>query len=147
MASKKFKIAMTGDRALDAKLKAIAAEEGSRSINKEMRGATREAARDIVRPLVLSQVPFETGFLESQLTVKSIKRSRSKLGSSVGFREDLFRGDTFYAGFHEYGYHTRDGGVVYGDSFLRRPLYDSEGKIRSHVVNRVKRWAGRLKGK
>jgi hypothetical protein len=147
MANKKFKIAMTGDRALDAKLKSIAADQGSRSINKEMRGATREAVKDIVKPLVLSQVPLDTGFLESQFTVKSIARSRSKLGSAIGFRDDLFRGDTFYAGFHEYGFHTRDGGVVYGDSFLRRPLYDSEGKIRSHVINRLKRWVGRLKGK
>src|SRR6056297_489378 len=130
MARGSFKIAVTGDKEIDRRLRAIAADSGAKSINKEMRSATRDAIKTIVRPKVLAQVPFDTGLLQSELTVKAIKRSRSKMGSAVGFKDDLFRGDTFYGGFHEYGYHTRGGGVVPGDSFLRRPLYDSEGLIR-----------------
>ena len=145
MATKKFKIAFTGDRDIDRKLRDIASEQGPRSINKEIRGATRDAIKQIVQPQVISQVPYETGFLESQFTVKSIGRSRSKIGTAIGFKDDMFRGDTFYAGFHEYGFHAPDGSIVPGDSFLRRPLYDSEGRIRRFVIGRIRSWIGSLK--
>lgn len=138
--AKSFKIAMTGVKDLDKQLKAIAESEGPKSVNKEMRSATREAVRDIVAPQVRSQVPFDTGFLQSHLTVKSIRRSRVKMGSAVGFKNDLFKGDTFYAGFLEYGFMHRGGTPVMGDSFLRRPLYQNESRVRSYIVGRLRRW-------
>lgn len=140
MSQRNFKIAMTGDRALDRKLKAIAADDGPKSINKEMRASTREAIKTIVMPQVRASVPHETGFLESQLTVKAIARSRSKLGTALGFKNDLFKGDTFYAGFLEYGFVHWSGTLVFGDSFLRHPLYRNETSIRSYVIGRLRRW-------
>lgn len=138
--TKSFKIAMTGDDALDRQLRAIAAEDGPKSINKEMRRATRDAMKQIVLPKVKSGVPFETGQLESEITVKAIKRSRSKLGTAVGFKNDLFKGDTFYAGFLEFGFQHHRGVDVPGDSFLRRPLYQSEGRVKSFIRKRMVAW-------
>ncbi len=135
-----YKLALTGDKELDRKLKAIAEGEGPKSINKEMRKTTRDAIKSLVLPQVRSEVPELTGFLLSNVTVKAIKRSRSKLGTAVGFRHDLFSGDTFYAGFLEYGFTHWSGTVVYGDSFLRRPLYQSEGKVKNFVRGRMRRW-------
>lgn len=138
--AKSFKIALTGVKDLDKQLKAIAESEGPKSINKEMRSSTRQAVREIVLPRVRANVPFETGFLRSHITVKSIKRSRKKMGSAVGFKNDLFKGDTFYAGFLEYGFMHWSGTPVMGDSFLRRPLYQNESRVRSHIIGRLRRW-------
>lgn len=138
--AKSFKVALAGVKELDKELKAIAESEGPKSVNKEMRSATREAVRNLVLPQVRANIPFETGFLESQITVKSIKRSRVKMGSAVGFKNDLFKGDTFYAGFLEYGFMHRSGTPVMGDSFLRRPLYQNESRVRAHIVGRLRRW-------
>lgn len=138
--SRSFKMAMTGDKALDRTLKAIASSDGPRSVNAAVRKATREAAKEIVLPQVRANVPIESGFLENQLVVKSIKRSRSKVGAAVGFRDDLFQGETFYAGFQEFGFMLPGGGYVPGDSFLRRPLYENESTVRQRVVSRVSSW-------
>lgn len=135
-----FKIVMTGDRQLDRTLKAIADDIGSKSINAEARKATRDAMKTIVLPDVKADIPVETGFLESEIVVKSIKRSRSKLGTAVGFRDDLFRGDTFYGGFHEFGFKLRGGGFVPGDSYLRRNLYRNETRVFQQVRGRMRQW-------
>lgn len=140
MAKKSYKIAVTGDKELDRKLKAIADQDGPRSVNAEMRKSTREAIKTLVMPEVKANVPYETGLLESQLTVKAIARSRTKMGSAVGFRDDLFKGETFYAGFLEYGFNHRNGISVPGDSFLRAPLYRNEQRVRRHIINRLKDW-------
>ena len=138
--SKSFKIAMTGFKELDAELKAIAAESGAKSINKEMRRTTRDAMKQIVYPRVMSLAPFGSGYLRSQIRVRAIKRSRSKMGHRVGFNDPLFQGDTFYAGFLEYGFRHRSGTLIMGDSFLRRPLYESEAQVRSFAVRRLRKW-------
>ncbi|MEM8668728.1 MAG: hypothetical protein AAGG48_14505 [Planctomycetota bacterium] len=140
MTAKSFKIAMTGDKALDAALRDIASENGAGSVNKEMRSTTRQAIREIVLPEVRSEVPAESGLLESELTVKAIARSRQKMGTAVGFRDDLFQGDTFYGGFLEFGFVHRAGTLVFGESFLRGPLYRNESKIRSFVMRRLRAW-------
>lgn len=137
-----YKIAKTGFKELDAELKAIADEDGPKSINKEMRTATRQAIRRIVLPRVRALVPYDTGFLHDELTVKSIRRSRVKMGTALGFKNDLFKGDTFYAGFHEFGWQIARGGmvvgVVPGDSFLRVPLYQNETKVKNYIAGRLR---------
>lgn len=136
----KFSIAITGIDEIDNELRKIAAESGAKSVNTEMRKVTREAMKTIVHPKVISRIPEDTGFLKSQVKVRAIPRSRSKLGYRVGFRDPLFTGDTFYGGFLEYGFIHRSGTLVYGDSFLRGPLYESEHQIRAYVIGRMKRW-------
>lgn len=138
--ARSFKIAMTGVERLDKKLKRISEGGGAGSVNKAMRTATRSAVKDIVLPKVRSQIPVDTGFLESQLTVKSIERSKTKMGHKVGFKDLLFQGETFYGGFHEFGYVLPGGTAVPGDSFLRPPLYDSEAQVRRAIIAGIRAW-------
>ena len=58
--AKAIKLALTGVEELDKKLRELAAETGGKSINGEMRKATREAIRQIVLPEVLALIPWET---------------------------------------------------------------------------------------
>lgn len=130
----KMNMVMTGWEELDKKLLEIASENGPKSINARMRKLTREAVKKFVYPLVLAAIPDDTGFLKSMVKVRAIKRSRGKMGTRVGFPDPLFQGDTFYAGFLEFGFKHYRGPLVYGDSFLRRPLYENEPRIRSYVM-------------
>lgn len=71
--------------------------------------ALRPAARAVAK-MVLEQakaeVPEDTGLLRSELRIKAKKRTRRyphTIGMTVGFADDLFKGDTFYAGMLEFG--------------------------------------------
>ena len=71
--------------------------------------ALRPAARAVAK-MVLEQakaeVPEDTGLLRSEMRIRAKKRSRRyphTVGMTVGFADDLFKGDTFYAGFMEFG--------------------------------------------
>ncbi|MGL4513827.1 MAG: HK97 gp10 family phage protein [Lacipirellulaceae bacterium] len=138
-----MKITLSGDKALDARLLALAREDGPKSINAAMRKATRIACRTVLLPEVKALVPVDTGFLEDEIKVRAIKRNSRKVGHYVGFADPLFQGDTFYGGFLEFGFRRgkrlsagarRAGGdtrsKVEADSFLRRPLYGNEERIK-----------------
>ncbi len=131
---------LTGVEELDAALGEIVSEEGNKSINAVMRKACREAVKEIVKPAVMARVPWETGQLESKITVRAAKRGRGKIGFWVGFPDPLFQGDTFYGGFIEFGFNHRLGVRVEADSFLRQALYPNEQTIIDRVVRRVKEW-------
>lgn len=142
----KLKIAISGDVALDKTLREIAAEDGPRSINNAMRKALREAVKTIVFPAVVANLRRNnnTGLLMSQLRVRAGKRSRNKIRISVGFPDPLFQGDTYYAGFIEFGTKERTVkstgqhvGRVVADSFLRAALYPNTGKILALVRQRM----------
>lgn len=133
-----MKLVVTGLEELDRELAAIAAEDGAKSINATMRKACREAVKDIVRPEVLSRIPVDTGLLESQVVVRAVKRSRGKIGFYVGFPDPLFQGDTFYGGFIEFGFTTKQGVVVEADSYLRSSLYPNSSRIISQVRDRLR---------
>lgn len=133
------------------------AGQGS-SIDKVMRKVTKLAAKNIVLPAAKALVPVDTSNLEDELKTKAIKRSRKKFGYWIGFDDPIFAGDTFYAGFIEFGFHVgkRDKHVrarkrkakraetrrrnarrpsdgrqfVEADSFLRRALYENEEEYR-----------------
>lgn len=161
----KGKITITGVAELDRKLAMIAASDGPKSVNDKMRKTLKAAVTTIVEPEVKARVPVaqaaysrstktrvegreegtivgtkdsiqsEPGFLLSKITVKATKRSRSSVGYWVGFADPLFQGDTYYAGFLEYGTKKRQNkkganrGEIKPDSFLRVPLYSNAGRI------------------
>ncbi len=137
------KLEMQGAEALMKALDEIIAEDGPKSLNKAMRQATRAAVKEIVLPRVRELVPHDTGDLESQLTVRAIRRARGKLGHTVGLKNayvsgNSFQGDGFYGGFLEFGFKHRGGTQVPADSFLRRGLYESEQRVRAAVENELK---------
>lgn len=147
--AKAFKMVITGDKELDKALQKIAGRhETAKHVNKFMRKATREAVKQIVLPKVKARVPVETGELEASLTVRALKRSRTRMGSGVTkkdnspqeFRNPLFSGDTFYGGFLEFGFRTRDGGFYPPDQWLRIPLYTSEAEVKAKVTSELKAW-------
>lgn len=135
-----FELVLTGDKELDEALGEILSEEGNKSINAVMRKVCREAVKEIVKPAVLALVPWDTGQLESKITVRAAKRGRGKIGFWVGFPDPLFQGDTFYGGFIEFGWDHRLGVRVEADSYLRQALYPNEQKILDRVRQRVKEW-------
>jgi len=92
---------MTGYPELDATFKAMS--EGMQK--KALRPAARVVAKMVLEQ-AKSEVPEDTGLLLSELRIKAKPRSRRyphTVGMTVGFADDLFKGDTFYAGFMEFG--------------------------------------------
>lgn len=126
-------ITVTGDKKIDKLLRNMISENGAKSFRKEFRKLTRKACKDIVLPEAKRLVPEDEGFLESQLVVRSTPRSRKWQGHYVGFQEELYTGDTFYGGFIEFGFHHHRAGFIPADSFLRRPLYTNEYRIRGLI--------------
>jgi HK97 gp10 family phage protein len=104
------------------------------------RKGTRKAAKDIVLPDAINRVPVDTGDLEESLTVRTIKRSRGKIGHMVTTKEGFFKGDQFYGAMVEFGTkertHKSTGKSVgaiqpHYHSFLRPALYENRDKIQS----------------
>jgi HK97 gp10 family phage protein len=125
---------------LMAAIDAIVSEDGPKGINAALRKATRKAVKEIVLPAVKDAIPVDSGFLEDNLQVRAIKRARGRVGHSVGFPDPLFQGDTFYAGFLEFGFKHRHGFGVPADSFLRRSLYENEQAVVNQVAAEVRQW-------
>lgn len=141
-----LRFALTGDAELDVTLRDIAAEDGPKSINAAMRKALREAMKTIVFPAVVANLRRNnnTGFLMSQLQIKAGKRSRNKIRISVGFPDPLFQGETYYAGYLEFGTKVRRKkktgqvtGYIKADSFLRAALYPNTSVILGLVRQRM----------
>lgn len=133
-------VAITGDVELDAVLREIASEHGAKSINRVARAAIKAVVKEIVLPKAKELVPVDSGFLEDELKITAMRRKKNRIGFSVGFRDPLFRGDTFYAGFIEFGWEHRLGFTVKADSFLRRALYGEADRIFAEVRRRMRDW-------
>lgn len=99
------KVSFTGIKELDDKFATL-----NESLQKKaLRKATRAVAKMVLAE-AKAEVRHDTGLLERSLKVKAKKRSRKypqTVGLTVGFEDDLFKGDTFYAGFLEFGTEPR----------------------------------------
>lgn len=133
-------IIVTGDKQLDKLLRGLPLKVQT----KLSRQATRKAAKDIVLPQAKARVPVNTGDLEESLTVKAIKRSRSKFGHQVQTKDGFYSGDQFYGAFIEFGTKERqhESGKQVGRidpaknfAYLRPAVYDNEPQIRQLYVN------------
>jgi HK97 gp10 family phage protein len=133
-------MSLEGADELLAVLDAIIADEGAKALNACLRKATRRAARDLILPQVRDAIPEDSGNLRDSLKVRALKKAKGKIGHTVGFADPLFRGDTFYAGFLEFGFKHRRGVGVPADKFLRRTLYENEDGVRMMVQNDLQQW-------
>jgi HK97 gp10 family phage protein len=92
----KMTIAMTGDKALDRKLK---------KLGKDSKKAVRKASRPALKPVLQESrelAPVRTGALKKSIKIRALKRSRVWTGSRV--TTALGKGQNqFYGGFQEYG--------------------------------------------
>ena len=136
---------VTGIESLDADIKKLVSEHGNKGVNKAMREASKHIAKSIVLPRVKSNVAVKSGFIKRQFKAKALKRSRSKVGYTVGFTDDLFKGDTFYYGFLEFGTSPRSTnrrftGQIKEDAVLRTALYDNKGAARQKFLDNIGDW-------
>ncbi len=96
-----FKTTLTGDKALDRRLKKMEPKL-AKSLQRK---AVRKAAKPVLET-AKDEVPKDTRDLERSLKIRALKRSRRNRGV-VGVRvvtgDQFFTGDTFYGGFLEYG--------------------------------------------
>lgn len=76
-----------------------------RIAKKVVRQAVRPAAK-LIQDAAKANVAVDTGKLKRSLKVRSLKRSRNRIGVQVSTNstDNLFKGNTFYGGFLEYGH-------------------------------------------
>jgi HK97 gp10 family phage protein len=129
-------VSITGVKEIDRALM----EFERKAKNKAIRTAAREAARDVQREAVIL-APHHTGALERAIRVRGAKkragRGRDVIGASIVVGEGFFAGDTFYAGFLEFG--TRERFHQSGKStgriepgvfdFLRQALFTNTQRV------------------
>lgn len=136
-------VIITGDKELDRLLKGLPLKVQK----KVSRSATRKAAKDIVLPDAKSRVPVDTGDLEESLSVRAIKRSRTKFGHEVRTKDGFYSGDQFYGAFIEFGTKERKhkSGKQVGRidpaknfAYLRPAVYDNDARIRALYVTAMK---------
>ncbi len=140
---------ITGDKALDRLLKGLPL-----MVQKKVsRQATRKAAKEIVLPEAKARVPVNTGDLEDSLSVRAVKRSRSRFGHQVQAGEGAFKGDTWYGGPLEFG--TKERKHKSGKStgridpaknfaYLRPAVYDNRPQITALYVTAMKQFINEL---
>jgi len=132
-------VIITGDEALDKLLKGLPLKVQKKLSTQ----ATRKAAKEIVLPDAKSRVPVDTGDLEESLVVRSIKRSRFRIGHQVQTKDGFNQGDQFYGAFIEFGTKPRvhKSGKSVGRidpsknfAYLRPAVYDNEARIKGLYV-------------
>ncbi len=105
----KVTVVMTGDKAINRKLKRLS--------GKEQKSVVRKAIRPALKP-VLQQArgnakEFKrTGKLSRSIKIRSMKRSRTRFGARVttGTSTSDYQGKAFYGAFLEYGWKSAGSG-------------------------------------
>ncbi|MEX1040191.1 MAG: HK97-gp10 family putative phage morphogenesis protein [Pirellulaceae bacterium] len=115
--AKKAKLMVTGDKEIDAILTGLPARIQKAAMRKTMRPAMKIIEKEAKR-----LAPVETGDLKKSIKVKAMKRSRKHIGIHVIVSDGFFKGDQFYAAFHEFGTKRQD-----AEPFMR-PAFDNKGK-------------------
>ena len=137
---------VTGSKQLDKNLAAM----GAKMRKKPLRTASREVAKFTLRQ-AKAESPHDEGELERSLAVKAMKRSRKNkevVGANVETKEGLFKGETFYGGFVEFGTkqrQTKEGynrGRIQKDAFafLRPALYAFQQRKKRIFIAHIHRW-------
>lgn len=99
----KYRINLEGDRVLAAKLRGLTDSQSKKAIL----GACREAIK-VIQAEARTLAPKRTGALRRSIKVRSIARSRKRIGVRVttSATDNLYSGKTFYAAFQEFGWKT-----------------------------------------
>ena len=93
-------VVVTGDKRLNRKLQRLKATDAKKAV--------RESARIALKDIAFAarqNAPVDSGKLQRSIKVRSLKRSRSKVGARVttGTQTTDFSGETYYGAFLEYG--------------------------------------------
>ena len=98
---KKVTILLIGESELRKKLEGLTDKESKTVI----RGAAREALKPVQR-MAQDLAPRKTGRLRRSIRIRSITRSRKRIGARVTIsnKDTQFTGRTFYGAFQEFGW-------------------------------------------
>lgn len=122
-----MKAVVTGFEKVDKALRAYQKEHGRKSINKAVRRGTRAATKIVLRE-AKARMPWDTGRLEESLVVRSLKRSRVKMGHRVIARPGEFESGEFYGFYPEYGTMHQE-----AQPALRPALYNNQARLNDEV--------------
>lgn len=90
---------LTGAIELRAKLKEIDTKVSKTYLRQALRAGAK-----VIQQACLQAAPVKTGQTKRAIKVRAAKRSRKGITMMVSIGKGMFTGDTFYAGFLEYGY-------------------------------------------
>lgn len=94
-------LVITGDKQINAMLKEL-----PKSVQRKfVRKAARPAVKAVL-PSVKREAPRSIGALVKSLAVRSLRKSRVRIGLMITTREGWFKGKTFYGAFQEWGWKT-----------------------------------------
>lgn len=130
MSKRKITVVLTGSESLNRKLELLT--------SKQSKEAIRKAARPALAPTLAAakaNAPKKTGRLQRSIKIRSIKRSRSRVGARVttAKSDNQFSGKTFYAAFQEWGWKTG----------ARKHQLD---RVARRMANQLRRESRRAKG-
>ena len=133
-------IIVTGDKAVTRALNSL----GSKKAREIHRKAMRKAARPVLE-WARNIVPVVSGTYRQSLTIRALKKSRTKIGVVVTQREGQFKGKAFYGGFLEFGWRTgkrrseRTRRKIEGRWLMRKAGNAKEDEARGLYIAEVKK--------
>lgn len=123
MTVKRNNLTITGIKEIDRKLKGIPDKLAKKALRQSMRPAMKEVLKEAQQ-----NAPVDSGDLKKSIKLKAGPRSKKAITLDVAVGEGFFKGDTFYAGFVEFGTSKMP-----AKPFMR-PAYDSKGQDAKNKV-------------
>ncbi len=108
----KITVVVTGVPAIDRRLRRVEGKVGRKVVRRALRRGAKLVAQEAKR-----RAPRRTGALSKSIKVRAGKRSRRAISINAIIGKGFFKGETFYAGFIEFG---APGHMTYGRG--RSPL-------------------------
>jgi HK97 gp10 family phage protein len=89
-----------GEKEVFEKLKNFVPKLAKKAIRQGLRAAAK-----LVQKSAKSKAPKKSGALQKAIKVRSAKARKGQIGIKVGIGKYWFKGDEFYGGFQEFGWH------------------------------------------
>lgn len=129
--------ALTGIKKLDKNLALLDRKAQRATVQKGCRVAAK-----IVAERMRSFAPVRTGALKAAIRVRAMKRSRKGFGVNAIVGKGWFKGDTFYAGFMEWGakkhrHFGRGKSPLKGVEYMTRAYDETKGQARDALVKSI----------
>jgi len=130
---------VTGDKELNRKLQTLKGVKQKKAVRK----ASRESLKGHLVSSVKRAAPRRTGLLSRAVKVRALPRSRTQVGARVTVGDGMFKGETFYAGFIEFGRKTGKRGsgnrrTIPANDFIRRTAKRKRHSVLADYRQRLK---------
>lgn len=122
----------------DVKLNRILAKLTSKQAKAAIRKASRAALKPVLQQARANAKSFkDTGLLGRSIKIRSIKRSRSAIGSRVTVSTETGKFDKFYAAFQEYGWKAGPTKVA-GQNYMKDAATTKQPEVIRIYSNKIK---------